>query len=212
MNFIYPLTTFLQKNAVRLFADYKVNGTENVPPIGPLIVICNHQSNLDPYLLRTFISRRTWFLAKDELFNHSRIASRFLHSWGAFPLNRTGVDTRAYKWLINLLDHDQVVVVFPEGTRSPGAMKKALSGVVRLAMRSQSPILPVGIVGTEKLQAWYHVGYPKGHIRINIGEAFSLPQIDGRLSKDVLESLNDMMMSRVAELLPEGYRGVYQKI
>ena len=210
MNIIYPICTFLQRNTLRLFADFKLEGIENVPPMGPLIVVCNHQSNVDPSILSTLIPRRTWFLAKDGLFAHSRIVHWFLRSWGAFPLNREGADLRAFRWVLNQLNHDQVVVLFPEGTRNPGAMKKALPGVVRLALKSQATILPVGMTGTETLEQSYRVWFPNRKIRVNIVQVFSLPSIEGRPKKEVLESLNDMIMGRIAALLPESYQGVYK--
>ena len=209
MKIIYPLCTFLQKSTLRLFADFKVEGVENVPPMGPLIIICNHQSNVDPTILRTLIPRQTWFLAKDGLFEH-RILNWFFRSWGAFPLNREGVDIRAFRWVLNQLNYSQAIVLFPEGTRNPGAMKKALPGVVRLALKSQASILPIGMIGTETLEKSYRVWYPNRKIRVNIGQVFSLPSIEGKPNKEVLESLNDMIMGRVAALLPESYQGVYK--
>lgn len=209
MKIIYPICTFLQRSTLRLFADFKVEGTENVPPMGPLIVVCNHQSNVDPPIVSTFIPRRTWFLAKDGLFEN-RIVNWFLRSWGAFPLNREGADMQALRWVLNQLNHDQVVVIFPEGTRNPGAMKKALPGIARLALKTQAPILPVGMTGTETLEQAYRVWYPNRKIRVNIGQVFSLPVIEGKPNKEVLESLSDMIMGRVAALLPESYQGVYK--
>ena len=89
-------------------------------------------------------------------------------------------------------------------------MKKALPGIVRLALKSQSPILPVGMTGTETLEQSYRVWYPTRKIRVNIGQVFSLPSIEGKPNPEVLESLSDMMMSRIAALLPESYQGVYK--
>ena len=117
---------------------------------------------------------------------------------------------QALRWVLNQLNHDQVVVIFPEGTRNPGAMKKALPGIARLALKTQAPILPVGMTGTETLEQAYRVWYPNRKIRVNIGQVFSLPVIEGKPNKEVLESLSDMIMGRVAALLPESYQGVYK--
>ena len=72
---------------MRLFADWQVNGAENVPPMGPLIIIANHQSNFDPPLLSASIPRRVYFLAKSNLFM-GHVITWFLSSYGAFPVNR----------------------------------------------------------------------------------------------------------------------------
>ena len=108
-----------------------------------------------------------------------------------------------------MLSRDQVIALFPEGTRSPGAMRRAVPGVERLALKSQAPILPVGMTGTEGLENWRRLFVPARRIRINIGQAYSLPAIEGRPTREVLAGLNDTIMGRVAELLPESYRGVY---
>ncbi|MCH8206149.1 MAG: 1-acyl-sn-glycerol-3-phosphate acyltransferase [Chloroflexi bacterium] len=206
--FVSPICNIVQRLTLRLFADYKVEGKENVPPMGPLIVVANHQSYLDPPILGACLPRRIWFLAKDSIFR-GPILNWFLRSYGAFPLDRFGSDLRAYRWALNKLERDQVLVLFPEGTRSKGSMNKALPGVARLALKTGAPLLPVGIVGTEHMGHWLRVLNPSGTIRVNIGTVFSLPSIDGRPSQEVLGSLTDMIMQRVATLLPEQYRGVY---
>ena len=81
---MYNVCNFLQRGTFRLFADISVRGVDNVPEEGPLIVVANHQSNMDPPLLAPLIPRRLKFLAKESLFKNS-IASWFLHAWGGIP-------------------------------------------------------------------------------------------------------------------------------
>ncbi|MCH7800157.1 MAG: 1-acyl-sn-glycerol-3-phosphate acyltransferase [Chloroflexi bacterium] len=210
MDWVYPACNVLQRLTLRAFADFKVTGRENVPPMGPLIIVANHLSNLDPPLLGASLPRRIRFLAKDTLFNGPPIVRWFLTSYGAFPVNREGADVRAYRWALRMLDNDGALVVFPEGTRSRNAqMQKAKPGVVGLVRKTKAPILPVAITGTEHMGTWLRVINPTGRIRVRIGELFSLPDIEGRPNKEVMESLNTMIMHRVAELLPEEYRGAY---
>ena len=208
MDTLYHVSNFLQRITLRLFADYSVEGSEHVPPMGPLIVVANHQSNMDPPLLATSFPRRIRFLAKDTIFR-GPAARWFLTSYGAIPLNRAGVDVRAFRHAMRELDAGGVVTVFPEGTRSPGAMRRAHSGVARLALLSQAPLLPVGITGTEHIGHWLRVVYPTGRLHVRIGSAFTVPPVDGRPSKEALNSMTEMVMRRVADLLPESYRGVY---
>ena len=206
---MFPVCTFVQRMTLRMFADYKVLGQENVPPMGPLIIVANHQSNFDPSVLGASIPRRMWFLAKEGMF-WGPVAKWFLRSYGAFPVNREGPDIRAYRWVFDKLKHGQAMVIYPEGTRSNGALQQAKSGVVRLALTSKAPLLPVGVTGTERLGTVFRVFNPTGRIRVNIGQVFSLPSIDGKLSDEVLDSLTEMIMHRIAALLPESYQGVYR--
>jgi len=107
------------------------------------------------------------------------------------------------------LAQDHTVVLFPEGSRSPDhSMQKGLPGAAYIAIKSQATILPVGIVGTEKFSS-RRMMFPFARIGVNIGQPFTLPLIEGRPSHEVLQSMADMMMSRIATLLPEKYRGVY---
>ena len=77
-------------------------------------------------------------------------------------------------------------------------------------MKSQATIVPVGISGTDGMNSPLHVFRPTGRLRINIGRAFTLPDIEGRPSAAVLQSMTDMIMSRVAMMLPPAYQGVYR--
>ena len=207
-DWLYRFCIPMQRLLLRLFADWQVNGVENVPPMGPLIIIANHQSNFDPPLLSASIPRRVYFLAKSGLFMGHAV-TWFLRSYGAFPVNREGADIRAYRWVISQLRAGKPVVLFPEGTRSRSGMNKAKAGIAQIALQSQATILPVGIVGTNRLGTWMRVFNPTGKITVNIGQVFSVPPIEGRPSKELLESISDMIMQRVAVLVPDEIRGVY---
>lgn len=198
------LARFCFKNLGRM----EVHGAENVPPHGPVILVCNHLSFTDPPLLVASIPRPLHFVGKKELFADpiSRIAMRGFHV-SPFDRARSGID--AMRVLMDHLGNDRIVVLFPEGHRSPDhSMKEGLLGVVYLALKSQAPLLPVGVTGTEKISGWRMV-LPLCRLTSNIGQAFSLPVIEGKPSKEVMQSILDMIMDRIAVLLPPGYRGVY---
>jgi 1-acyl-sn-glycerol-3-phosphate acyltransferase len=208
-NLLNTACNVAESGLLSVFADWKVEGRENVPPVGSVIVVANHISNFDPSLMSTSFPRRIWFLAKKELFKGP--GKWFFPTYGAFPVNRTGSDTAAYRWALDKLAHGQCLMVFPEGTRSPsGDMKKAQPGIVRIAMKSQATIVPIGITGTEKMKSPLRVLYPTGRLRVNIGRPFSLPSIEGKPSGAVLQSMTDMIMNRIAILLPKEYQGEYR--
>lgn len=213
MEAVYNVSNFLQRCTLRAFSDYKVTGAENVPPMGPLVVISNHLSNLDPSFLGASVPRRLNYLAKDNLFKAVGPVGRwYLRSYGAFPIDRAGVDARAFRWALRQLQQDAALVIFPEGTRSRTAsLNEAKAGVVSLILKSGAPVLPVGITGTERMQPFLRVVNPTGKIRINIGQPFSLPSIEGRPSRELLRSMTTDVMHRVCDLLPESYHGFYAR-
>ena len=115
----------------------------------------------------------------------------------------------AIRLVLRLLAQDRAVVIFPEGRRSPNhALQAGIPGAAYIALKSQAPILPIGITGTEKISAW-RMPVPLTRFKVNIGQPFTLPQIQGTPSKEVVDSMRDMVMDRIAALLPPAYRGVY---
>ncbi len=205
----YNIGTTMAKMAFSTFARWKVDGREAVPPKGPLIIVPNHLSNADPPILVSSIPRRLHFLAKRSLFANP-VASNLLTSVGVYPINRDGLDMAALRWNLSLLSRDQAIVLFPEGTRSPDArMNRGMAGIAYVAAKSQAPILPVGITGSQNIQGFWRIAFPFCSINVTIGEPFSLPVIEGKISRPVLEHMTDMIMYRVANLLPPEYRGYY---
>jgi 1-acyl-sn-glycerol-3-phosphate acyltransferase len=209
MAIAYQAGTALARLCFTAFANWTVEGKEAVPPKGPLIVVSNHLSNADPPFLCTSIPRELHFLGKRELFDIPPVAA-FMRAVGVHPMNREGVDVDALRWNLNLLKNDGVVVLFPEGTRSrTRGMIRGMSGVAYLAIKSQAPVLPVAITGTEKIGSYARLPMPLCTVKIRIGQPFSLPVIEGKAPRPVLDDLTTMIMSRVAALLPPEYRGYY---
>ena len=208
MDYLYPLCRYLQKLTLSTCSNFEVEGSENIPPMGSLIIVSNHMSNIDPSILSCGINRRLKFLAKDSLFKGFPI-SQILRSYGAYPIRRGQPDIGAIRWATDQLRKDAALVVFPEGTRNDGKMIKGKIGIARLIKITQSTILPVGITGTERLQHLGRVVNPTGNIKVNIGTPFSLPMIEGNITKEIFGSLTEIIMLRIANLLPREYKGVY---
>ncbi len=209
METLYPVCRYLQGLTLKAFSNFEVNGKENVPPMGPLLIISNHLSYIDPSVLSNAIPRRLRFLAKDTLFRGFPI-SQMLKAYGAYPITRGGADVAAIRWARTQLSGDEALVMFPEGTRSGGNLIRGKHGVVSLIQMTGTTILPVGITGTERLKMLLRVVNPTGNIAVNIGAPFSLPPVEGRINRSLMKSMTDIIMERIAALLPKSYRGVYE--
>ena len=134
-----------------------------------------------------------------------------MRSFHVSPFNRSAAGIDAIRVLMQNLERDRAVVIFPEGTRSPnGALQKGMLGVVYLALKSQSAILPIGITGTETFPLW-RIPFPFRKLEAKIGQPFTLPIIEGKPSKEVMSSLLDMVMGRIADQLPPEHQGFYAR-
>ena len=208
MSWMYRAGRAAARFCLTFFGRLEVTGQECVPPYGPLIVISNHLSYNDPPALFASLPRSLSYLGKVELFSNP--IKRTVMRWvNVFPLNRarTGVD--GMRTALDLLAQDRALVIFPEGRISlDKSLERAKGGAAFLAIKSQAPILPVGISGTEKFPPWRMV-FPFRRYRVNIGPPFTPPVLEGRIGREAINGVAEMMMNRIAVLLPEEYRGVY---
>lgn len=184
----------------------QVKGKENVPSRGPLLVVANHLNLADPPIIAVSLGRKTIFMAKEELFQ-SRFSRYFIGNGGAFPVRRGQLDRKALRQAKTVLDKGLALVMFPEGSRSKDTrLQPAFPGSALIALRNDTPILPIGITGTERIKGptWL---FRRPRLTVNIGHPFRLPRADGKLSKTELTRLTNFMMERIEELLPAEYRG-----
>ena len=209
MPWYYHVVGGIVKLLLRLLTRWRVEGGENVPRQGPLLVVANHLHLVDPPLLGVSLNRRLVFVAKEELFR-SRLTAYLLRRLGAFPVRRGRPSRKALRQAEQFLDEGLAVVVFPEGARSHGGqLRPAFPGAVLMAVRNGVPVLPVGLTGTEKLKGPGWVLRRPG-ITVSIGCPFHLPPASGRLTRVELDRQADFVMRRIAGLLPVEYQGDYK--
>lgn len=135
-------------------------GREHIPAAGGVIVLSNHQSHLDPVLVGLAIDRRLNFLARQSLFRFAPLRW-LIHSLDAIPIDRDGSGLSGLKETLRRLKREEMVLIFPEGTRTPdGELHRLKPGFIPVARRSGVPLLPVAIEGA--YDAWPRSrGYPR---------------------------------------------------
>lgn len=200
----------------RLLFRMRIDGLDNVPREGGILLVSNHLHNADPVLISVACPRPLHYMAKKELMKVP-VIGRFIQFGGAFPVDRGKADRQAIQMATERLRQGIAVGMFPEGTRSvTRRIERVLPGAGLIALMGNAPIVPVAITGSEWLpfngskQIDRRQARPEGRWRVTVtfGEPFTLePRPDGK--RLTSEEAITAAMERVAELLPEHYRGIF---
>ena len=155
-----PVLDLVRPGVLALFRAYfglELVGVEHIPATGPLIVTPNHQTYADPPLVSIPVRRRVHYMAWSRLFEIP-LFGPFIRLLRAFPVQIESSDPRAAREAVRLLQAGQVVMIFPEGERSPdGRVQRFKPGAFRLAASLAAPVLPVTIAGG-------HDAWPPGRL------------------------------------------------
>jgi len=170
-----------------------VEGLDNVPRTGKLILCVNHFRWHDPLVIGITAPRRVAFMAKEELFRN-RFVGWVISGLGVFPVKRGQPDRSALRHSMEVLDAGGCLGIFPEGTRNrSGKLGKAEPGAAYFALKTGATVIPVGISGTYKLFSPLTVRY---------GMPVDLDQFrSGRLSSEQMEAAGEAIMGAIGALL-----------
>lgn len=200
--FLYTLGVAVVKSSLRVFCRWRVEGKENVPHEGAAIVACNHVSYLDPMTVGAAIApRRMYYMAKGELFRVP-LLSALLTRVGAFPVQRGTADRRALRTTLQLLKAGEMVLVFPEGTRSKdGTLQPPELGIAHLIAHARVPVVPVAVTGTHKVLPRDAFIPRPARVQVRIGKPFTFDDLAPRPEREGLQHVADRIMLEIRRLL-----------
>ncbi len=206
------LLQYLARGLLGMLTDMEVEGRENFPKSGPLIMVGNHFSFVDPAV---FVSIAPWpmdFIGGAVTPHAPRIVQFLPRLWGYLPVYRGTGSTYALKEADRILKTGGVVGIFPEGGSWAQVLRPARPGAALLTATAGAPLLPIGLTGFPKVFSSLREG-KRARVRIRIGKPFGPFRIFGSRyeRRRQLDKIGDEIMSRIADLIPQEEAGLYSK-
>jgi len=202
---------------LRLLCRPTIEGLEHVPERGGAILASNHLAVVDSFFLPLLVPRRITFLAKSDYFTQQGILGRlkkmFFYGVGQVPIDRSSGSAAqgAMDTAVRLLRDDQLLGIYPEGTRSPdGRLYKGKTGVARMTLEAGVPVVPVAMIGTDKVHRIGSRIWRPRKVRIKVGEPMDFSRYAGMAGDRFIErSMTDEIMYALMELTGQTYVDMY---
>ncbi|AKG41792.1 lysophospholipid acyltransferase family protein [Streptomyces xiamenensis] len=205
---------------LKLFFRPRVEGLENIPGEGPVVLAGNHLTFIDSVILPLISKRQVHFIGKDEYVTgrslKGRIMAWFFTGVGMIPVARDGGHggVAALMTGLRVLEQGKVFGIYPEGTRSPdGRLYRGRTGIARLTLMSGAPVVPFAMIGTDRVQPGGK-GLPRvgrgRRITVRFGEPLDFSRYEG-MDRDryVLRAVTDEVMTEVMRLSGQEYVDMY---
>ncbi len=202
---------------MRLMFRPQVEGVENIPGDGPVILAGNHLTFIDSMVLPLVSKRQVCFIGKDEYVTgkgfKGRLMAWFFTGVGMIPVDRDGASGGVAALMTGrrILEEGRIFGIYPEGTRSPdGRLYRGRTGIARLTLMTGAPVVPFAMIGTDKLQPGGR-GIPRpGRVTVRFGEPMEFSRYDG-MDRDryVLRAVTDSVMAEVMRLSGQEYVDMY---
>lgn len=195
----------------KIFLRLEVVGQENVPLEGPLILMINHTSFLDPVVAGGVMPREVVAMSKIEIFR-GPILGILVRLYGAFPVRRGEVDLQATRRALEVLHNGEVLLMAPEGTRSKECcLQPGRDGMTFIAHHTNVPVLPMAITGVKDFSSNFK-RLRRTDVKVVIGKPFRFRLNGEKVKRDVLHQMTEEAMYQLAAILPPEYRGVYSDL
>jgi 1-acyl-sn-glycerol-3-phosphate acyltransferase len=199
----------LIKIVAKICLNISVEGMENFPTQGPVLVVINHLGDSDVLALISSLPTPPDALGKIELYELP-ILGKLIDWYGVIWLHRGRADTKALRAALDGFAEGRIIVIAPEGRYSvTGALEEASGGAAFLAYKSGAQILPIAVTGTENESVYGALKkFRRAQVGVKAGKMFKLAEQSGGRQEAVAMG-TDQIMQSLAELLPEKYRGAY---
>lgn len=206
----FQIVRFFIRLMVHSVAKLEIRGYENLPA-GNFMLAANHLGRLDSAILLVGFDRSDFIIPIAEKYKNHPIFGPLGRSVNAIWLNRFEADFSALRQILERMKRGGLMVIAPEGTRSPtGALQAGKPGAAFLALKSGYPILPVALTGTQDRLVLENLRHLRRTvITATAGQPFTLTSLPGESREQTLQRGTDEIMCRIAALLPPEYRGVY---